>query len=253
MSSRVHIITGAGSGIGRLTAQRALAAGEHVVALDLNAAGLDVLGDDPWLLKLTVDVTDSAAVDAAVAQAVAQFGPIDRVTNAAAIMPLGRLAEQPRELIHKIVAINFGGLVNVSKAALPAMLARRQGVFVSYASMAGHWPILYMGAYDASKAAVVSYFEVLYHENRDSGVQFVCVCPPPVATPLLDQARATIWPKTFDVLPPLTVERVVDDVDKAIAQRRFWVFPGPATALAWRLRRWFPGLLWWRVHQMEGE
>lgn len=253
MATAVHLITGAGSGIGRLTAQRALDAGDAVAALDRDANGLDVLGSSPRLFKIAVDVTDPTAVDNAVARVEQELGAITRVTNAAAIMPLGRLAEQPREQIHAIMAVNYGGLVNVSKAVLPGMLARRSGVFVSYASMAGHWPILYMGAYDASKAAVVFYTEVLAHENRNSGVQFVCVCPPPVATPLLDQARSTIWPKTFDVLPPITAERVVDDVDKAIARKKFWVFPGPASALAWRLRRWFPGLLWWRVHRIEGE
>ena len=79
--------------------------------------------------------------------------------------------------------INYSGVVNVAKAALPPMLERGEGDFISFASMAGWLPTLYMGAYDASKFAVVAFSEILYHENRNRGVRFACVCPPPVRTP----------------------------------------------------------------------
>jgi len=252
MKRKVLFITGAGSGMGRLSAQRALSNGWAVAALDVDQAGLELLGDGPELLKLSVDVTDAAAVQAAVEKTEQVLGPIDRVTNAAAIMPLGLLVDQRLETIQKIMAINYGGLVNVTKAALPRLLARNSGEFVSYASMAGHWPILYFGAYSAAKAAVVTFTEVLHHENRDSGVRFVCVCPPTVATPLLKQARDTVWPKILDVFPPLAPESVLDEIEKAVARGRFWVFPGPLSTLVWRLHRWFPGLLWWQVHRVEG-
>lgn len=252
MANKVLFITGAGSGMGQLSARRALAEGWAVAAVDVDQVGLDALGDNAKLLKLVVDVTDAAAVQAAVEQAESTLGPIYRVTNAAAIMPLGLLVEQRLEVIHKIMAINYGGLVNVTKAALPRLLARKRGEFVSYASMAGHWPILYFGAYSAAKSAVVAFTEVLYHENRDSGVQFVCACPPTVATPLLKQAKDTVWPKILDVFPPIKPESVLDDIEHALACRQFWVFPGPLSSLVWRLRRWVPGLLWWQVHKVEG-
>lgn len=252
MTKRVLFITGAGSGIAQLASRRALDAGWSVAAVDVNRQGLDALGDSPQLLKLEADVTDFAAVERAVAEAESKLGPIDRLVNAAAIMPLGLLAEQSRETIMKIMAINYGGFVNVTKAVLPGMLARRRGEFVSFASMAGHWPILYMGAYDASKHAVVAFTEVLAHENRASGVQFVCVCPPPVATPLLQQGKDTTWPKMLDVLPPITADRVLDEMERSLKRKQFWSFAGPFTRLAWRMRRWAPGLMWWQVHKTEG-
>jgi NAD(P)-dependent dehydrogenase (short-subunit alcohol dehydrogenase family) len=248
---KVLFITGAGSGMGQLSAQRALDDGWSVAAVDVNRSGLDALRDSPRLLRLAVDVTDAAAVQEAVDQAEQQLGPIDRVTNAAAIMPLGLLLEQQRDVILKIMAINYGGLVNVTKAVLPRMLARRSGEFVSYSSMVGHWPILYFGAYSAAKHAVVAFTEVLYHENRDRGVRFVCVCPPTVATPLLKQARETVWPKILDVFPPIAPETVLDDIERALRRGRFWVFPGPLSTFVWRLRRWAPGILWRQVHRVE--
>lgn len=251
MNQNVLFITGAGSGLGQLSAKRALASGWAVAAIDVNATGLDQLGDSPKLLKLVVDITDPIAVQAAVERCETELGPITRLTNAAAIMPLGLLMDQPSETIQKIMAINYGGMVNMSKAALPKMLARDSGEFVSYASMAGHWPIIYMGAYNAAKHAVAAYTEVLFHETRNSGVRIVCVCPPIVATPLLEQAKSTVWPKIFDLLPPIKAEVVLDEIERALKRKTLWVFPGPMTAMSWRLRRWLPSALWWTVHQVE--
>ncbi len=252
MTQKVVLITGAGSGMGQLAARRALASGWKVAALDVHAEGLAALGDRPELLKCITDITDFDAVQAAVADCEARLGPIDRLVNAAAIMPLGLLSEQRRDTMMKIMDINYGGLVNVTHAVLPGMLARQRGEFVSFASMAGHWPILYMGAYNASKHAVVAFTEVLHHENRGSGVRFVCVCPPAVATPLLQQGRDTHWPKMLDLVPPITPDAVLDDIERQLRRGRFWSFPGPVTRLSYALRRWFPNLLWWLVHRTEG-
>ena len=248
----VLFITGAGSGIGQLMAQRALAAGWAVAALDVQQAGLDKLGDSPALLKIVADITDLQAIEAAADAAESRLGPIDRLVNAAAIMPLGLLTDQSAELMHRTMAINYGGLVNVSKAILPRMMRRGRGEFVSFASMAGHWPLIYMGAYNATKHAVVAFTEVLHHETRKSGVRTICVCPPIVATPLLKQAKDSVWPKIFDVFAPITSEQVVEAIDRTLRGRGFWVFPGPLTRISWYLRRLIPGPMWWFVHRVEG-
>lgn len=252
MTNQVHFITGAGSGMGQIAARRALSEGASVAALDVNAEGLDALGEDDRLLKLAVDITDFAAVKAAAEQAEARLGSITRVINAAAIMPYSLLAEQNNDIVHRVMAINYGGLVNVTHATLPGMLKRGQGEFVSFSSLAGHIPIIYVGAYNASKFAVTAFTEVLYHENRHSGVKFVCVCPPPVDTPLLDQARDTIWPQSFKLSPPIRPEKVLDKIDRALIHGRFWVFPNLLSRIFYSLRRWAPGFGWWLNHRLEG-
>jgi NADP-dependent 3-hydroxy acid dehydrogenase YdfG len=239
--------------MGRLAARNAAKAGGKVAALDVDEEGLRETAEGiDAITAINVDVTDSAAVGDAVKRVESELGPIDRVYNAAAIMPLGRLVEQDTSLIHKIMDINYGGLVNLTKATLPGMLSRRSGDMILFASMAGWMPAIYCGAYNASKFAVVAFSEVLYHENRGSGVRFCCVCPPPVATPLLDQGRATVWPKVFDEAPPIEPQDVLDAIDESLAKGKFWVFPGKGTTMGWRVRRFIPEVVWKRMHKIEG-
>jgi short-subunit dehydrogenase len=126
------------------------------------------------------------------------------------------------------------------------MIARGRGDFVTFASLAGWIPTPHLGAYDASKFAVVAFSEVLYHENRRSGVRFACVCPPPVDTPLLKQATSN--PRIIADARPITPEQVLDAIEAALERGRFWVFPGRGSTTAWRVRRFLPGLLWRGLH-----
>jgi NAD(P)-dependent dehydrogenase (short-subunit alcohol dehydrogenase family) len=238
----VAFITGAGSGMGRLAARNLASAGHGVAALDVNEQGLlETAGDSQSIRTFNVDVTDAGAVEDAVAQVERELGPVTKVYNAAAIMPLGRVVDQDTELFHRVMDINYNGVVNVAKATLPRMLERGEGDLINFASMAGWVPTIYMAAYNASKFAVVAFSEVLYHENRDSGVRFACVCPPPVKTPLLDQARDTVWPKIFDAGEHIEPQDVLDAIDDALAAGEFWVYPGKGTKFGQRLRRFVSG------------
>ena len=167
-------------------------------------------------------------------------------------MPLGLLTDQSPALALRIMAINYGGLVNITLAVLPGMLKRGRGDFISFSSMAGHLPMIYMGAYNASKSAVSTFTEVLYHENRDSGVRFLCVCPPIVATPLLRQAKDTVWPKLFDKGPAIQPEAVLDGIEPALSKGQFWLIPGRGTYISYVLRRLFPNAMWKMMHKVEG-
>lgn len=248
---KVALVTGAASGMGRLAARRLAAGGARVAALDVNEPGLrETRGDDERIRTVTVDVTDARAVADAVRAVEAELGPIDRVLNAAAIMPTERLLAQDPELVNRIMAINYGGTVNVTLAVLPGMIERRRGDLVNFASVAGWMPALHFGAYNASKFAVVAFTEVLAHENRGRGVRFACVCPPPVATPLLDQAKSQ--PKVLALQPPIAPETVLDAIERDLERGRLMVFPDRNAAVAVWLRRHLPRLVWWNIHRAEG-
>jgi NAD(P)-dependent dehydrogenase (short-subunit alcohol dehydrogenase family) len=250
----VVLITGGGSGMGREAARRFAARGATVALMDVNTAGMAETAESfDTIYSWTVDITDFTAVCAAVAEVEEQCGPIERLYNCAAIMPFGKLVEQDNAIIHKQMAINYGGLVNITQAVLPGMLQRGRGDFVSFASMAGIIPMLKTGAYTATKFAVRAFTETLYHENRDSGIRFACVCPPAVATPLLQQGRDTAWPKMLDNAgPPLAPGQVIDAIETSLDKGKFFVYPTRDAKIGVFMRRLFPGLIWKQVHQVEG-
>ena len=248
---KVVLITGAGSGMGRLASRRLAAAGASVAGIDLNEAGLRETGQGSERFRaFPLDVTDARSVQATVTRIESELGPIDRVMNAAAIMPTDLLLNQDAALVNRIMDINYGGTVNVTLATLPGMIARGRGDLVNFASIAGWVPSMHFGAYNASKFAVVAFTEVLYHENRNRGVRFACVCPPPVATPLLDQAKSQ--PKVLKDLPPIPPEKVLDAIERDLDRGRLMVFPDRTAKLAWWMRRFLPGLMWQGSHRTEG-
>jgi NAD(P)-dependent dehydrogenase (short-subunit alcohol dehydrogenase family) len=251
-SDQVVFVTGGGSGMGRLAAQRMADAGAKVAAVDINEAGLAETaegreGIHTWRL----DVTDNQAVLSTVKEVEDQLGPIDRVYNAAAIMPTGLLMEQDTETIVRIMEVDYNGVVHVAKAILPGMLERGRGDLINFASIAGWGPTLHFGAYNAAKFAVVAFSEVLYHENRGKGVRIIAVCPPPVATPLLEQA--TSKPKVLEAGKPISPGLVLDAIERDLAKGKPFCFPNFQTKLAQVMRRWYPRLVWWGVHRIEGQ
>lgn len=250
---KVAFITGAGSGMGQLAARMFAEGGAKIAAFDINADGLaETAKGLSTITTYAGDITDSARVKEVVDDIEANLGPIDRVYNCAAIMPLGKILEQDIAVQHKIVSINLGGLMNVATAALPAMVARGKGDFVSFASMAGIIPTLLTGAYSASKSAVYAYNEILYHENRDSGLRFANVCPPAVATPLLQQGHDTVWPKMLDSGEPINPIDVLNRIEECLADGTWLVTVGKGKNVGPVMRRLFPQLIWKQVHKVEG-
>lgn len=249
---RVAWVVGGASGMGRLAAQRWADAGGIAVAADVNEAGLkETAGSRDRIHTRVLDVTSAEAVAAAAKEIETSIGPIERVYNAAGVMPTSLLLEQDVAEIHRVMQINYGGLVNVSLAALPRMLERGRGALINFASIAGWVPNMHFGAYNASKFAVVAFTEVLHHETRGRGVQICCVCPSTVDTPLL--AQATSHPKIMDTGPkPIPPERVLGAIDVAVEKGRFWVFAGLTTRLGWYFRRFVPAMMWKIDHNAEG-
>ncbi|MDG1066041.1 MAG: SDR family NAD(P)-dependent oxidoreductase [Luminiphilus sp.] len=252
-NGRVAVITGGGSGMGQAWARRLAQGGAAVAILDVNEAGMAETAASASNIKpYVVDITDVDAVGAVFADIEANLGPVDRVANAAAIMPFGRLLDEDPRLTTRVMSINYGGLVNVATAALPKMIERGRGDFVSFSSMTGIVPGLLMGAYASSKAAVQFYTEILYHENRNSGLRFCCVCPPAVKTALWQQAEATVVPKLPSKGETLMPDGVIDEIERCLDKGKLFAYPGKQTQLGVVMRRLFPQLIWRVSHDAEG-
>jgi NAD(P)-dependent dehydrogenase (short-subunit alcohol dehydrogenase family) len=250
-AGRTALVTGAASGMGQLATWRLAAAGVAVAALDVDEDGLARTARHvPQATPVVCDVRDAGRVEQVIGEFVAATGPLDRVVNAAAIAPAGRLVDQPLADIERLVQINILGLINVTKLTLPAMLERGRGDLIQFGSLAGWLPSQRLGAYSATKAAVVSFSETLWHEHQGSGVRIVCACPPVVDTPMLDQ-MGLHGPRGLDSTPRIRPEEVLDSIERALDDGRPFAFPGRGTPTLWRIRRFVPSVLWKRIDALE--
>ncbi|CAA0119764.1 Putative oxidoreductase SadH [BD1-7 clade bacterium] len=247
------LVTGGASGMGRLAAQNLAKKGMKVAILDINADGLQETAEGyDNIFAYQVDVTDTDAVFKTVETIVAEHGNLYRVMHAAAIMPYGKILDHDAKDIIRVMDINYGGMVNITKATLPYLLDSNAGEMIVFSSMLGVMPVLATGAYSASKFATSAFVEIMSEEHKNSGITFVCVCPPAVKTPLLQQAKDTIWPKILDENPPISPEEVLEAVEKAVKKGEFWVFPGKGTRIGAVMRRLFPRNIWKHIHKVEG-
>ena len=177
---RTALVTGAGSGIGAACAERFLAQGHRVVAVDLRAGRMAARAGELQAI-CELDVSDVAAVDA-----IDGVDEIDIVVQCAAvsgpIMPLTEVA--PRDW-DRTMAVNVSGIVNVMRATLPGMVRRGWGRVVNIASIAGKEGNAEQAAYSASKAAVIALTKSVAKELATTGVLVNSVVPTITDTPML--------------------------------------------------------------------
>ena len=232
-NGKVALITGGASGIGRVHAMQLAGQGSQVAIVDIDQKGLEecAYGRDN-IIAFECDVRNLADVQKLVAKVEGEIGAIDRMIHCAAIMPGGLLNETPAEQVSEIMTTNYTGMVNVSQTVLPCMLKRNAGDFIVYGSVAGIVVTNRFGAYGATKAATNFYMKVLMHENRNTNIRFLLVCPPAVDTPLINQARekGPLFLKDIQVTRKNLVspELVVDSVEKCLEKGIEINYPGPA-------------------------
>ena len=178
---RVAFVTGAASGIGAAVARRLLAEGARVATFDLNPAGIE------GTLELTGDVARSADVDAAVAAATEQLGPVDVLVCSAGI-PGASLRTQDVSDAEwsRVLAINADGVFWCNRAVAPGMAERGYGRIVNVASIAGKEGNPMAAAYSASKAAVIGLTKAVGKDFAKTGVTVNCIAPAVIETPILE-------------------------------------------------------------------
>ena len=190
LTAKVVVITGAAGGIGRALCSRFVEEGARIVAIDKDAKALAAL--DAQLTEMSahatlveLDITDHAAVVAAIASAKQALGRIDvLVNNAGWDIPMEFIESTP-EFWTKCIAINLTGPLNMHHAVLPHMVKDGGGMIVNIASDAGRVGSSGESVYSACKGGIIAFTKTVARECAKHNIRLNVVCPGPTDTPLL--------------------------------------------------------------------
>ncbi|MHB1517336.1 MAG: glucose 1-dehydrogenase [Acidimicrobiales bacterium] len=198
LDGKIAVVTGASSGIGRVSAMRFAAEGARVVVADLSMEGATttsaaITAAGGSAIAVQADVSAEAQVAAMVATAGDTYGGLDILFNNAGIFPDddGGVLDTPPETWQRVMDVNLKGVWLGCRAAIPVMLDRGGGSIVNVASF-----VALMGAataqiaYTASKGGVLAMTRELAVEYARKGIRANSICPGPIETPLLAELLA---------------------------------------------------------------
>jgi NAD(P)-dependent dehydrogenase (short-subunit alcohol dehydrogenase family) len=229
MQDKVLFVTGAGRGIGRAIGREALKRGARGVAIaDLDGDLARATAADLGGVGLPCDVADEAAVQAAVAAAIAHYGRVDVLVSNAGFgvteLDLDDAVAVPNGTWHRMWQVHVMSHVYACRAVLPGMLERGEGYLVSVASAAGILSQVGDTAYSTTKHAAVGLAESLAITYADRGVRVSVVCPQYVATAItgLDEALPE-----GSVPGVLTVEQAAGAVLDGLDREQFLILTHP--------------------------
>lgn len=231
MEEQTALVTGAAGGIGAAVVRLLAEQGTTVVAVDRDADRLaeevaKLRAESLQVVDFPVDVSDSAAVEAVVAAAEEQIGPIDQLVNAAGVLRLGPVRDITDEDLRAMLDVNVTGVLNVTRAVVNRMIPRARGSIVTVTSNAAVTPRAGMAAYAASKAAATQLVKSLGLEVAQYGIRCNTVAPGSTDTPMLrsmwhdreaEQHTLDGSPSAYRVGIPLRRIGRPDDVAEAVA------------------------------------
>jgi 3-hydroxybutyrate dehydrogenase len=218
LEGRAALVTGAGSGIGRAIAERLVAAGMDVLAVDLRP-----LEQGPGV-GYPADLTDAQANADAVAAALRRFGRLDVVIANAGVQHVAPIAEFPLERWQTIIALMLTSPFLLAKHAWPALADSPAGRFIAIASVHGLVASPFKAAYVSAKHGVLGLVKTLALEGAERGITATAVCPAYVRTPLVetqiaDQARVHGIPEQRVleevILAPHAVKSLIEPAEVA--------------------------------------
>jgi NAD(P)-dependent dehydrogenase (short-subunit alcohol dehydrogenase family) len=179
LAGKVCIVTGAGSGIGRASAELFAAEGATVVAADID-------GDAEGVTH-RVDVADEEQTAALAAAVVEEFGRIDVLFNNAGIAGVGDVEETTLELWEHVMRVNVRGVFLMSRAVVPTMIAQRSGSIVNMSSAIAQTGLARRVSYSASKGAVLALTKSMQVDLAPHGIRVNALLPGTILTPFVER------------------------------------------------------------------
>lgn len=183
------IVTGAGSGIGKATAERFAKEGASVLCVDINADAVaetvEQIRDAGGVAEaMTADISVRSQVQAFTAKCVDTYGRLDVLINNAGVNLPGVFHEAPDDVIDRTLNVNVKGSMYASQAAIPHMLKQGKGSIVNLSSVNGLVSEPFLAIYSASKGAIVMLTRGIALDYAKQGIRCNCVCPGWVDTPI---------------------------------------------------------------------
>ena len=222
----VAVVTGGAGGIGRALVSRLVAEGSRVVVVDLDPAAAEAAASELGAaVGIGADVGDEAAVAALVGRVDAEIGPIEMYfSNAGVATETGLGGDRAWDTGWRVHGLAH---IYAARALMPGMSARGSGVFLVTASAAGLLMSMQSAPYTVTKHASVAISEWLAVNYGGSGVQFHCLCPQGVRTPMLTDGFGGDEGEVAASGPIMEPADVADIVLQAIRDNRFLVLPHP--------------------------
>jgi NAD(P)-dependent dehydrogenase (short-subunit alcohol dehydrogenase family) len=205
-------VTGASSGIGRAVALELARRGAKVAASGRSASRLGALAEaDPSITAFPLDVTDPAAMRAAVAAIEQRLGPIDVAIFSAGVWQSVGASNFDGSKMAEVMNINYLGVIYGIDAVLPSMLARQGGQLALVSSVAGYRGFPRTAAYAPTKAALISLAECLKPELDRAGIAISVINPGFVATPMNEASKG---PMPFLISADDAARRIIAGLER---------------------------------------
>jgi 3-oxoacyl-[acyl-carrier protein] reductase len=213
LRDRVALVTGGSSGIGRAVATALGRAGCRIAICartedDLQRAAERMATEGVEVLALPADLSREEDVDRLAETVADEMGGPDILVNNAGIARFGRFDELDVQDLDEVFGVNVRGLFLVSRAVVPGMMERGEGVIVNVASLAGKNAFAGGAVYAASKHAVMGLSKCMMLDLREHGIRVLTVCPGSVDTPFFDK-QDRFDPDRGSILKPEDVAELV--------------------------------------------
>jgi 3-oxoacyl-[acyl-carrier protein] reductase len=188
--SRVALVTGAGSGIGRAIAEKLAKDGEQVAVNDLNSETADevvirIKESGGRAAAAPGDVSDAEAVEQIMAAVREAYGSPEILVNNAGFLQQKRFVDLTVEDFDRMIAVHLRGTFLCTRAVLPEMLSRGNGIIVNVASQLGQIGGIELCHYSSAKAGIIGLTKSLAREVSAQGVRVNAVAPGPINTELI--------------------------------------------------------------------
>jgi len=223
---KVAVVTGGGSGIGRVTVLKLAELGAKVAIVDINEEGANKVADEGRekggdVLAVKADITDYKQVQKMAQKVNDQFGSIDVLVNNAAWDSIKPFMKTTPDLWYKLLDINLKGPIHVTRAVLEYMTKQETGgAIVNVTSDAAKVGSSGEAIYSAAKGGVMAFSKSIARELTRYKIRVNCTCPSPTDTPLLGEVKKDM-------------PNIIEAIEKSVPMRRIARPEEQANAIIW--------------------